>query len=150
MTAALSQMRSAHAPAGDHGAAGVSYIAIARVETGDRRGDVHEQGPTPGVRPMTPEAFAATLNLPEPPPGLSLALQALWWDARGDWERAHACAQEDEGRDGSWVHALLHRREGDLANAGYWYRRAGQPVARGPLEAEHAAILSALLAARQG
>ena len=55
-------------------------------------------------------------------------LQALWHDARGDWERAHECAQEDHGRDGSWVHAYLHRKEGDLGNAGYWYSRAGRPV----------------------
>ncbi|MDO8541218.1 MAG: hypothetical protein Q7S40_12335 [Opitutaceae bacterium] len=54
-----------------------------------------------------------------PPRGSSLALQALWHDAQGDWERAHNVAQDDKGRDGSWVHAYLHRKEGDLANAGY-------------------------------
>jgi hypothetical protein len=63
-----------------------------------------------------------------PPAGSSLALQALWHDARGDWERAHTCAQEDNGRDGSWVHAYLHRKEGDYGNAGYWYSRAGRTV----------------------
>jgi hypothetical protein len=61
-----------------------------------------------------------------PPAGCSLALQALWHDARGDWTTAHARAQEDHGRDGSWVHAYLHRKEGDIANAGYWYSRAGR------------------------
>ncbi len=63
-----------------------------------------------------------------PPEGASVALQALWHDARGDWDRAHTCAQEDGGRDGAWVHAYLHRKEGDLGNAGYWYARACRPV----------------------
>ena len=78
----------------------------------------------------------------------SLALQALWHDARGDWERAHGCAQEDPGRDGSWVHAYLHRKEGDLGNAGYWYSRAGQPVPGKSvtLEAEWDAIARELVA----
>lgn len=61
------------------------------------------------------------------PADASGALQALWHDARGDWARAHACAQEDHGRAGSWVHAYLHRKEGDLGNAGYWYARARRP-----------------------
>ena len=73
-----------------------------------------------------------------PPRELSPALQALWHDARGYWDAAHACAQVDEGREGAWVHAYLHRKEGDLGNAGYWYARAGRPVpAKGlTLEAE--------------
>lgn len=77
-----------------------------------------------------------------PPPDLSLALQALWHDARGDWERAHHCAQDDHGRDGSWVHAYLHRKEGDLGNAGYWYSRAGRkmPAATVTLDAEWEAM----------
>ena len=76
------------------------------------------------------------------PADSSLALQALWHDARGDWQRAHECAQEDAGRDGSWVHAYLHRKEGDLGNAGYWYARAGRPAPAKSvtLEAEWAAI----------
>jgi len=82
----------------------------------------------------------------EPPAGLSSALQALWWDARGDWARAHECAQAQADTDGCWTHAYLHRVEGDLANAGYWYRRAGRPPATGPLEAEWRAIATALLA----
>ena len=63
-----------------------------------------------------------------PPPGLGPALESLWHDAHGEWERAHACAQEDHHPDGSWVHAYLHRKEGDLGNAGYWYARAGRPM----------------------
>jgi hypothetical protein len=82
-----------------------------------------------------------------PPGELSQALQALWHDARGDWDAAHGCAQAEPGRDGSWVHAFLHRKEGDLGNAGYWYARAGRPVpAKGvTLEAEWAQIARALL-----
>ena len=82
-----------------------------------------------------------------PPAGAGLALQALWHDARGDWDRAHVCAQEDHGRDGSWVHAYLHRKEGDLGNAGYWYARAGRkmPAQNVTLEAEWAAMATELL-----
>jgi hypothetical protein len=74
------------------------------------------------------EFQASIARDPAPPAGASPALQALWHDARGDWERAHTCAQEDEGQAGAWVHAYLHRKEGDLGNAGYWYRRAGRAV----------------------
>jgi len=83
-----------------------------------------------------------------PPEGAGGALQALWHDARGDWERAHTCAQEDRGRDGAWVHAYLHRKEGDVGNAGYWYARARRPVpaAGVTLAAEWADIARELLA----
>ena len=64
----------------------------------------------------------------QPPAGLSGALEALWHDRRGDWTRAHECAQDDHSREGSWVHAYLHRKEGDTGNAGYWYARAGRPM----------------------
>lgn len=81
------------------------------------------------------------------PEGLSPALQALWYDGRGDWQRAHECAQDDHSRDGSWVHAYLHRKEGDAGNAGYWYARAGRtmPAAGVTLQAEWAEIARALL-----
>jgi hypothetical protein len=74
------------------------------------------------------EFQASIARDPAPPAGVGPALQALWHDAKGDWDRAHTCAREDEGRDGAWVHAYLHRKEGDLGNAGYWYRRAGRAV----------------------
>ena len=81
------------------------------------------------------------------PAGLSGALQALWHDGRGDWERAHDCAQEDKGRDGSWVHAYLHRKEGDEGNAGYWYARAvrAEPPKGVTLDAEWAAMVRELV-----
>lgn len=71
-----------------------------------------------------------------PPPGLSGPLRALWFDARGEWDAAHEAAQAAGGRDGAWVHAYLHRKEGDEMNAGYWYARAGRPAASGDLRAE--------------
>jgi hypothetical protein len=82
-----------------------------------------------------------------PPAGAGLPLQALWYDARGDWDRAHTAAQEDHGRDGAWVHAYLHRKEGDTGNAAYWYARARRPVVgpEVPLETEWAEIARALL-----
>jgi hypothetical protein len=89
--------------------------------------------------------FSGSLVATEPPPGMSLPLQALWWDAKGDWDRAHNCAQEDGGAAGSLVHAYLHRKEGDLGNAGYWYQRAGRPAHRGTLIEEWQALAAELL-----
>ncbi|HEX2917334.1 MAG TPA: hypothetical protein VHN81_02380 [Edaphobacter sp.] len=76
---------------------------------------------------------------------LSGLLLAMWWDAQGNWERAHEIAQEIESADGSWVHAYLHRKEGDEGNAGYWYRRAGRRSGQGDLETEWAEIVRTLL-----
>ena len=90
-------------------------------------------------------AFRASLAAAAPPDGLGPAPQALWWDAKGDWDRAHALAQADEGGAGDWVHAYLHRKQGDAGNAGYWYRRAGKPASRASLAEEWAAIAAALL-----
>jgi hypothetical protein len=90
-------------------------------------------------------AFRQSLADPLAPAGLGAALEALWHDANGDFQRAHQLAQSDEGGRGDWVHAYLHRKEGDEANAAYWYRRAGQPFRRDALEAEWRAIATALL-----
>jgi hypothetical protein len=90
-------------------------------------------------------AYRASLAGDAPPQELGLALQGLWWEAKGDWNKAHECAQAEEDMAGCWVHAYLHRREGDLDNAGYWYRRAGQPAATGALEEEWLAIAGSLL-----
>jgi hypothetical protein len=81
----------------------------------------------------------------QPPSGLSLAISGLWWDGKGDWTKAHESAQQDEGPAGSWVHAYLHRKEGDASNAAYWYARAGKPRSRASLEAEWREIAHALL-----
>lgn len=95
---------------------------------------------------MTPDEFRRTLRGAAPPPGLSSALRALWHDGRGDWNRAHETAQSVEDGDGAWVHAYLHRKEGDAANAAYWYRRARRPIATGALDEEWESIVAALLA----
>jgi hypothetical protein len=90
--------------------------------------------------------FEASLVAASPPAGVGPPLEALWWDAKGDWDEAHRCAQREEtSTAGAWVHAYLHRKEGDLANAGYWYRRAGKPVFDGTLADEWRAILRALI-----
>ena len=94
---------------------------------------------------MTLNDFNNSLQAPAPPTGLSLALQGLWHDAKGDWNAAHNCAQDQDDAEGAWVHAYLHRKEGDLGNAGYWYRRASQPIATDSLDAEWTRIASALL-----
>jgi len=94
---------------------------------------------------MTLQEFRSSLSRDDPPEHLSLGLAGLWWDAKGDWNRAHESAQQDEGPAGAWVHAYLHRKEGDLSNAGYWYRRAGKSAARGSLEAEWNEITGSLL-----
>src|ERR1044072_8169041 len=89
--------------------------------------------------------FRKSLSLDSPPAGLSLALAGLWWDAKGDWTKAHESAQQDEGPAGSWVHAYLHRKEGDASNAAYWYGRAGKPQSHIPLEGEWAEIVRDLV-----
>ena len=95
---------------------------------------------------MTLEELRASLHQSQPPAALPPLLAALWWDAKGDWSQAHEIAQSSETTDAAWVHAYLHRKEGDAGNAGYWYRRAGKPVCREELDAEWEAIASALLA----
>lgn len=70
--------------------------------------------------------FKKSLDFPAPPPHISDALLCLWYDGKGDWNSAHNIAQDMHGKDGEWLHAYLHRKEGDLWNADYWYRRAGK------------------------
>lgn len=91
--------------------------------------------------------FRASLAGAAPPEGASAPLAALWWAAKGDWDRAHCIVQNEEGAASARVHAHLHRIEGDLGNAAYWYRRAGTTPADGPLPAEWEEIAQSLLAA---
>jgi len=79
------------------------------------------------------------------PDELSGVLLALWWDAQGNWGRAHEVAQEVDDALGAWVHAYLHRKEGDDGNAGYWYRRAGRAPAKGDLQREWTQIVEEIL-----
>lgn len=94
---------------------------------------------------MTPDELRSSLSSSQPPAGLPPLLQALWWDAKGDWARAHQIAQDIESRDAAWVHAYLHRKEGDASNAGYWYRQAGKPHCKSETEAEWRDIVHHLL-----
>jgi hypothetical protein len=94
---------------------------------------------------MTVEELRAALAHPRPPAGLPPLLLALWHDGRGDWDGAHAVAQDDPSTEAAWVHAYLHRKEGDQGNAAYWYRRAGRSPYSGTLDEEWEAIARALL-----
>jgi hypothetical protein len=96
---------------------------------------------------MTLKDLRDSLAKNEPLAGLSHALAGLWWDAKGDWTKAHESAQRDEGPAGAWVHAHLHRKEGDQGNADYWYRRAGRASRSGSFEDEWREIAEALLGA---
>ena len=89
--------------------------------------------------------FRASLSGEAPAPDLNAPLAAMWWAAKGDWNKAHTIAQDEDTSDAAWVHAYLHRVEGDIGNAGYWYRQAGKPVATGALAAEWDEIVGALL-----
>ena len=92
-------------------------------------------------------AFKSSLTAARPPRGLPPPLRALWWAAHDNWTKAHEVAQAQDDKPCAWVHAYLHRVEGDAGNAAYWYRRAGRPAAKGPLPAEWEAIARALLGA---
>jgi hypothetical protein len=94
---------------------------------------------------MTPHGFKRSLSKSEPPAGLSIALIALWWAGKNGWDKAHKLVMNDDGAECAWVHAYLHRLEGDLDNARYWYRQARRPAAAGELADEWAAIVAALL-----
>ncbi len=100
---------------------------------------------------MTPRSsidlkkFKASLDGDAPPAGTGQALQAMWYQAKGDWEHAHRLAQANDDRNSAWVHAYLHRVEGDNANADYWYRCAGKPHSSAPLMEEWEEIVAAIL-----
>lgn len=95
---------------------------------------------------MDTTALRASLAAATPPAGLAPALAALWWDGRGEWERAHAIVMGESEPDAAWVHGYLHRKEGDLANARYWYGEAGRTMPEGPPDTEWEAIAATLLA----
>jgi hypothetical protein len=94
---------------------------------------------------MTLAEFKQSQSKARPPAGLSVALSALWRAGKDDWDNAHTIVMDEGGKDCAWVHAYLHRVEGDLENARYWYKQTGKPAASGALSAEWAAIVSELL-----
>jgi hypothetical protein len=89
--------------------------------------------------------FKASLSGTAPAPDLAPPLAALWWAAKGNWDQAHKIVQDESDANSAWVHAYLHRVEGDLGNAGYWYRQAAKPVAKDSLQAEWERIVFALI-----
>ena len=96
------------------------------------------------------DAFVASLDQDAPPPFATPMLRAIWHGLRGDWHAAHELAQAQGDADGAWVHAWLHRIEGDLGNADYWYRRAHQPAHRDDTRAEGLAIARAFIGSTEG
>jgi len=94
---------------------------------------------------MEIEELRKSLAKKTPPRGISRLLQALWYDARGEWQHAHEIAQSVKGKAGARVHAYLHRKEGDLANANYWHKRAGTKMPEIALEQEWENLAKALL-----
>lgn len=98
--------------------------------------------------PITLSQFKTSLKDAEPPDGLGAPLLALWRDAKGDWDGAHKRVDHLSEENAMWVHAYLHRREGDLSNARYWYARAGRTPSALSLEAEWEEIAAALIEGR--
>jgi hypothetical protein len=107
--------------------------------------DVDRCEPHAGAAPVTLEELLGSLASPSPPAGLGKPLEALWHAARGDWDRAHRIVMSAKSRDAAWVHAYLHRQEGDRDNARYWYRQAKRPEFEGSIEDEWAAMAGELL-----
>lgn len=95
---------------------------------------------------MDLQSFKDTLSGIEPPASADLALQAMWYEAKGDWEQAHNLAQQKNNQVGAWVHAYLHRQEGDKWNANYWYNKAGRTMPDQSLQEEWDDIVATLLA----
>lgn len=94
---------------------------------------------------MTFEKFKDSLSTSSPPRDVSPLLQALWYDGKNDWEMAHNIAQDVHSKEGSWIHAYLHRKEGDDGNAGYWYARAGVAFPKVTLEEEWKSLVEMFL-----
>jgi len=94
---------------------------------------------------MMPAAFRQSLQTKAPPAEASAALQALWWAAKDNWEKAHRIVMNEHDRDCAWVHAYLHRLEGDLDNAKYWYKQARRKPATHELSSEWSEIVAELL-----
>ena len=92
--------------------------------------------------------FIGSLDRPVPPADISCELRALWWAGRSEWSKAHEQVDSASGVSAAWVHAYLHRWEGDIGNAGYWYRRAGRPIPDQSLDEEWRDITQSLLSER--
>src|SRR5215212_3038483 len=127
----------------------VTAVAMARIlphhgisSTSRGESPTSQNGRPLVLQPSPADSF---LSGDTPPSTSARALQALWWAARGSWDRAHSLVQHDGTEDAAWVHAHLHRVEGDLENASYWYRKAGRPSSGDAVEAERTSIAAELL-----
>ncbi len=94
---------------------------------------------------MDYNSFVASVSEAHPPVSISAYLQALWYDAKGDWDASHDIVQDLPDAKASWIHAYLHRKEGDNGNARYWYSRAGKTFPKVSLSEEWEQIVSELL-----
>lgn len=94
---------------------------------------------------MDSNTFTESLHVSAPPAGISIYLQSLWYDGKGDWEKAHELIQDVADKTGAWIHAYLHRKEGDLSNAGYWYSRANRSTPVYSLKEEWNVIVGEML-----
>ncbi len=94
---------------------------------------------------MDMSTFTASLSASEPPQNISVYLKSLWYDAKGDWDKAHRLIQDVDDKNAAWIHAYLHRKEGDVANSGYWYGRAGKNRSSLSLEKEWEEIVTTLI-----
>lgn len=94
---------------------------------------------------MTVQQFRETIAASSPPSSVSDHLKAMWYDAKGDWEQSHHIIQDIEDANAAWIHAYLHRKEGDIGNADYWYRRAGKKRPPVSLDQEWETITAALI-----
>lgn len=94
---------------------------------------------------FTIDEFKETLEASEPPEFMNNLFQALWFDAKGDWETAHDLVQAIYTNEGAWVHAYLHRKEGDMDNAAHWYKKAGRAMPKKSFEEEWKMILGEFL-----
>lgn len=93
---------------------------------------------------MTLSAFLDSLGQDAPPTGISFYLTSLWWEGKGNWQKAHDIIEHLDDDTAAWVHAYLHRKEGDRGNARYWYNRAGQRMPEVSLEEEWKDIVTVL------
>ena len=98
---------------------------------------------------MTMNQFIVSLENEIPPNGISQLLEALWWEKNGNWTKAHKITQEIHTKDAALVHAYLHRREGDLSNANYWYRTAGESAFNGTMDEEWESLVDNFLSHRR-
>lgn len=95
--------------------------------------------------PKNYDEFLQTLEIEVPHSNWPEALKSLWYDAKGNWVASHDIAQDMHNAMGSWIHAYLHRKEGDDFNAGYWYRQAGKTFPNSTLEEEHRKMVLSLI-----